>query len=326
MTMRIEDFCDVKDGGLVLRCRLWDYLRHDILTADDVINRQLDMLERLGSSNLPLIIKGESGSGKDRIAQYAHDVSNRKNKPLHKINCAYYPDVQTANRLLGSEGLLYQAADSSLYIENMDMLSDQSQHQLWEFISSAEGKRRNIRLMACLRENGGSRDYALIEPLSDYFGSVEFVLPPLRRRKADILLLTMQQLQSIREQHRVVRTVSPEVMETILAYEWPGNIRQLIKVINQMAFMSDDTLMDSVSLLQSMLSVNKRHLPPQPVQQEPATAKTLKELVADYEVGIINQYVERYGSQRKAAAALGISHSALSIKLTKYYAASSGKK
>ncbi len=324
--MRIEDFCDIVNGSLVLRCRLQDYLRHDILTADDSLNRQLDMLERIGASDIPLIIKGEAGSGKDRIAQYAHDVSSRKNKALHKINCAYYPDVQTANRLLGSGGLLYQAVDSSLYIENIDMLSSQSQYQLWEQLSSAEGKRRNIRMMACLRESSGpSRDYQLIEPLSDYFSSVEFVIPPLRQRKADILLLTMQQLQDIRDQHQVIRSVSPAVMSAMLDYEWPGNIRQLIKVVTRMAFMSDDTLMDSVSQLQSCLTDNKQFRHTQTAEQATSPSKTLKELVADYEVRIINQYIERYGSQRKAAAALGISHSALSIKLTKYYASSKNK-
>ena len=327
IAMRIEDFCDVAEGGLVLRQRLGSFVRHNITSVNPHVNKQLDMLERMGSSNIPLTIKGEAGSGKDRIARYAHDFSDRKSKPFASINCAYYPDVQIANRLFGSNGLLQQSAGGSLYIENIDMLSLQTQQQLWEHIVSEAGKRQNIRFMTCLRETVRSHpDCALIEPLMDYFGSMEFLIPPLRERQEDILLLTMQQLQSIHEQYRVVRRISPKVMTEILTYDWPGNIRQLIKVIDRMAFMADDTLMDSISQLRSCIAANKQFLHAHTTEQETQPAKTLKEMVAEYEIRIINQYIERYGSQRKAAAALGISHSALSIKLTKHYAAPSEQK
>ena len=190
---------------------------------------------------------------------------------------------------------------------------------MWEHISSKEGQQQNIRFMACLQDNTRA---AFIEPLADYFGSMEFHLPPLRERPGDTLLLTMQQLQFIQVQYRVIRTVSPNVMEAILDYEWPGNIRQLIRTINRMAFMSDNTLMNSVKLFQNCLSSHKQTGKPNAMQEPQLENKTLKELVADYEVTIINQYVERYGSLRKAATALGISPSALSSKLTKHYAAS----
>ena len=57
--MRIEDYCDIVDGGLAFRGKLQDYLRHNILTSDPVINRQLDILDRLNTSNVPLTIRGE---------------------------------------------------------------------------------------------------------------------------------------------------------------------------------------------------------------------------------------------------------------------------
>ena len=63
MAMRIEEYCDVSNGALVLRERLQDHIRRGILTCDPVMNRQLDMLDRLGPSNIPLTIHGESGCG-----------------------------------------------------------------------------------------------------------------------------------------------------------------------------------------------------------------------------------------------------------------------
>ena len=98
--VRIEDYCDIADGGLVIRGRLQQYIRQNIITCDPVMLRQLDMLDRLSASNVPLTILGEAGCGKDSIAQYAHDVSARKNKPFLKINCAYLTeDLVTAELL-----------------------------------------------------------------------------------------------------------------------------------------------------------------------------------------------------------------------------------
>ena len=92
-----------------------------------------------------------------------------------------------------------------------------------------------------------------------------------------------------------------------------------------MAFMSDTTLMDSIHQFESCLSAHGQLHQMQNTPEQCPKEKPLKELVLDYEVMIINQYIERYGSLRKAAAALEISHSALSSKLTKYYASQPNK-
>ena len=89
--------------------------------------------------------------------------------------------------------------------------------------------------------------------------------------------------------------------------------------------MSDKTLLDSVQLLEKSLSAHGELQQEQIHVTQPPHSKTLKELVLDYEVMIINQYIEQYGSIRKAAAALGVTHAALSIKLTKYNIASPAK-
>ena len=322
MAMRIEEYCDVSNGALVLRERLQDHIRRGILTCDPVMNRQLDMLDRLGPSNIPLTIHGESGCGKDGIVRYAHQASGREGKPFLKINCAYLPEAQIACELFGNgsgaPGLLNKAAGGSLYIENINLLSPQTQYQLMEQINRIAKQPNDIRFITCLQDSG--REHGLIEQLMYYFNSMTFSIPPLRQRQADILLLTMQQLRFIYDEYRVERAVSPKVMTAMLAYDWPGNIRQLTKVIDRMAFMSDTTLMDSISQFESCLSahgqLHQMHSAPEQCPKE----KPLKELVLDYEVMIINQRIERYGSLRKAAAALGISHSALSSKLSKYYA------
>lgn len=322
--VRIEDYCDIIDGGLAIRGRLQSYVRHNILTCDATMRSQLDMLDRLGNANIPLTILGEAGCGKDSIAQYAHDVSNRKNKPFLKINCAYLTEDLVAAELFGTEGydhgLLHRAAGGSLYIENVTLLSRQTQYRLMEHIQATSGKANDIRYIIYA---GGSREQRLIEPLIYYFNSSPFVIPPLRERPADIILLTMQQLRHIHENLGLERTVSPDVMTAMLNYDWPGNIRQLANVLERIAFMSDNVLMDSVPLLQRCLSANTQFQQMQSVVEEPPQAKTLKELLSEYEIKIINQHVAQYGTLRKAATVLGVSHSLLSYKLKKYYESTS---
>jgi len=321
--VRIEEYCDIVDGGLAIRGKLQDYVRHNIITCDPGMISQLDMLDRLGKSNIPLTILGEAGCGKDGIAQYAHEVSSRKNKSFLKINCAYLTEDLVTTELFGSgeheHGLLHRAAGGTFYIENITLLSRQTQYRLMEHIQSTNGNTNDIRYIIYPSNMHSLREANLIEPLIYYFNSSPFLIPPLRERPADIILLTMQQLRHIHENLGLERTISPEVMTAILNYDWPGNIRQLINVLERMAFISDNILMDSAALLQRCLSANKQFQKMQTPDEQPPQSKSWKELMAEYELKIINQYVARYGTLRKAAKVLGVSHSLLSYKLKKHY-------
>ena len=291
--VRIEDYCDIVNGGLTIRGRLQSYARHNILTCDATMHSQLDMLDRLGNTNIPLTILGEAGCGEDNIAQYAHDVSSRRNKPFLKINCAYLTEDLVTAELFGSGsselGLLHRAEGGSLYIENITLLPDQTQYRLMKHIHATNGKTNDIRYIIYPNSMNGMQEPRLTAPLIHYFNSSPFVIPALRERPADIILLTMQQLRHIHENLGLERTVTPDVMAAILEYDWPGNIRQLNNVLERMAFMSDNTLMDSVALLQRCLSANKQFRHMQTTAEHPPQPKLWKELMSEYEIKIINQ-------------------------------------
>lgn len=327
--MKIEDFCDITGGRLVFRGSLQPYIRGDIISCDPELNQLLDKLVQLGNADIPIMLRGESGCGKDLVARYAHDVSCRAQKPFLKINCAFLPEREATNELFGTggkSGLLQQAAGGSLYIENINYLSVQTQYRFQQHIQSSAGTPNEIRYMISLHPAAESKqEKCLIEPLLYHFSSMPIIIPPLRERPADILLITLQQLSFIHEHYGVERAVGPRVMEAMLDYDWPGNTRQLISVIEQMAFMSANTRMDSIQLLQSCLSTHKQFHRFQANADQQLTTKSLKEMVLDYEIMIINQHIEQYGSLRKAATALKVSQSTLSSKLSKHYASSSKK-
>ena len=106
-------------------------------------------------------------------------------------------------------------------------------------------------------------------------------------------------------------------MSAMLQYDWPGNARQLSNIIDQMAFTSAHTCIDSVSLLQQCLH-REEQLRKSDREKLPASGKSLKQLLQDYEILIIQQYVESYGSIRKAAEALQTSPATLSRRITEH--------
>jgi len=320
--MYIEDYCHLINGGLVLKDKFSSFTRENILTDNTIMNQQLDMLDHSRTAVFPLIISGEKGCGKDMIAKYACQMSDRSGENFLKINCAYMTDEHISRELFGSKtnsfsSLLRRACGGTLYIENAHLLSVQMQSRLNDYLSSDEGQEANIRLFTGT-DNTEEYESLLIDSLIYNFSAKIFDIPPLRQRPEDILLLSMQQLSQIKQEYQIERILSPNVMEAILSYEWPGNIRQLINTIDRMAFFSNSTLIDSVSVLHNSLSSTSRFYEP---KQSPVISlkdKSLKELTLEYEVMVINQYIEEYGSLRKAAVALKTSPSVLSSKITKF--------
>lgn len=320
--MKIQDYCDTVEGALKLKVPLRTFSRGSIVTDDDDMKRQLDLLVRCGQGRVPLTICGEKGSGKDSIARYAHEVSSRSGVPLIKINCSYLTAEQQYIKLFGpaanrSLGLLHRAAGGSLYIENADRMPTHLQYQLTEFIQADSAEENRIRFMICIQDQD-STNPCLSEEMASYFNTMVFDIPPLRKRPQDILLLSFQQLQYIRQEYRLERTLSPEIMSAMLAYEWPGNTRQLTHTIERMAILSDDTLIESIQLLHRCLTPGQQQRTSLLSAPPPPETRSLKQIVADYEIMVINQAIEQHGSIRKAATALKTSHATLSRKITEY--------
>lgn len=321
--MKIQDYCDTKNGALQLRMPLQTFSWGNIVTDDADMKHQLEMLQRVSQGRAPLTIRGEKGSGKDRIAQYAHDISSRHRVPLVKTNCAYLSEEQLYVKLFGPAanrelGLLHRAAGGSLYLENADRMSEYLQYQLMRYIRENAAEEKTPRFMICLQDQDTQMP-KLLEDMAYYFGAMVFDIPPLRQRPQDILLLAFQQLQVIRQEYRLERALSPEIMSAMLTYEWPGNIRQLSHTIERMAILCDNTLIDSVHLLQRCLNPSQQLQTRSSGAAKLPESRSLKRIVQDYEFLVIQQSIEQHGSIRKAAAALQTSHATLSRKITEYH-------
>ena len=315
--MQIQDYCDVEKDGLRLRRSLQSFSRGGIVTDDEGLRGQLEILMRAGRGCVPLIIIGEKGSGKDRIARYVHSISERHQGPFIKSNFAYLPEGRMLEELFSAERrnftLLERARGGTLYLENVEQMSDYVQYRLLERLNAHP---ESIRLIVGLREPE-THVPNLTGQLAACGNTLTVEVPPLRKRKQDILLLVFQQLQNLRQDYHLERTISPNVMAEMLQYDWPGNVRQLSNTIDQMAFTSAHTCIDSVALLQQCLH-REEQLRRSDREKIPTSGKSLKQLLQDYEILIIQQYVENYGSIRKAAEALQTSPATLSRRITEH--------
>ena len=211
--MKIQDYCDTNNGVLQLRIPLQSFSWGNIVTDDAHMKRQLEMLQRVSQGRAPLTIRGEKGSGKDRIAQYAHDISTRYKVPLVKTNCAYLSEEQLYVKLFGPAanrelGLIHRAAGGCLYLENADRMSEYLQYQLMRYIRENASDDKTPRFMICMQDRD-AQEHKLSEDMAYYFGAMVFDILPLRERPQDILLLAFQQLQIIRQEYRLERTLSP---------------------------------------------------------------------------------------------------------------------
>lgn len=315
--MQLQDYCHVESRGLRLRKPLQSFAIGEIITDDSRLRRQLDLLARAERSGAPLIIIGEKGTGKDKIAHWAHTISERHQGPFIKSNFAYLPEGRMLEELFGMErrsvALLERARGGTLYLENVEQMSGYVQYRLLEYLQASPER---VRLIIGLRE-AETHQPSLTEQLTASFQTLLVEVPPLRARRQDILLLAFQQLQNLRQEYHLERTLSPAVMTAMLQYDWPGNGRQLANTLDQMAFTSDRVCIDSTSLLQQCLH-REEQLRKTGGEKLPASGKSLKQLLQDYEILIIQQYVESYGSIRKAAQVLKTSPATLSRRITEY--------
>jgi len=280
------------------------------------------------------LIQGESGTGKELVAEAIHRASERHSGPFIQVNCAAIPDNLLESELFGVEKGAYTGADKGRpgYIEMASggtLLLD----EIGELPLDLQGK-----LLRVIEEKGVARvggtafkslDFRLIcatnrnlsdmvkrgEFRKDLFFRINVVLvnlPPLKERREDIPLLLAHFLDKLCPEPAAKPEFSPEVLELLSHYSFPGNVRELKNTVER------------ITLLLPGVKVRRHHLPPE--IQEPgiigstfetfAVGKPLKEAVMEFE----NKYIEKvvhYAGGRKTLAAkmLGMSRKVLWEKL-----------
>jgi DNA-binding NtrC family response regulator len=307
----------------------------NIIGQSPELHAVFDVIKRAAPTRATVLILGESGTGKELIAQAVHEESTRRDKPFVKVNCAALTETLLESELFGHEkgsftgavgrreGRFELADGGTLFLDEIGDVSPGMQVKLlrvlqqqeFERVGGSQTVKVDVRMIAATNKDLEAQVRAgkFREDLFYRLNVVQVTLPPLRQRKADIPLLVAWFIQKYCAEHeKKISGLAPGTLNGLLAYDWPGNIRELSNAIERGVVLSHGQILNSDDLAPSSAKQQreaggKQLIPGAPLSviERSAILKTL-ELVD--------------GSTSRAAKMLGISVRKIQYKLKEYAA------
>jgi PAS domain S-box-containing protein/TyrR family helix-turn-helix protein len=300
------------------------------------MQRVFDTAMRIARVDSSVLITGESGSGKGLIARLIHEASARAEGSLIHINCGTIPENLIEAELFGYEkgaftgaqqqgkaGYFEMAEGGSLFLDEIGELPPALQVKLLHFletnevvrVGSTRPRRINARILAATNRDlermvaeGGFR-----KDLYFRLKVVPLAIPPLKQRVEDIPPLIHFFLEKFNRKCGVQKTISPAAVDCLRRYPYPGNVRELANLIEQLVVLTPDDRIDHEDLPGAV-----QHGGREPYEIAPNGPKGLKQVVQDVECQVIVAALKTHGSLRSAARQLGVDHTTLSRKIKRY--------
>ncbi len=303
-----------------------------VIGESGAMQEVLSMVRRAAASDATVLVRGESGTGKELIARALHHASPRAVGPLVKVNCAALPESLLESELFGHEkgaftgavatrkGRFELADGGTLFLDEIGDLPLHLQVKLLRVLQEREFERVgssrpiavNVRLVAATHRPLETlvREGRFRDDLYYRINVVTITLPPLRERREDLPLLIEHFLRTFAARNgKTIRGLTRDARETLLRYDYPGNVRELENLIERAVVLTRD---DAISLADIPLTL---HEP----AAEPAAPVTLTAAVEGLERRMIRDALDRAGGvQTRAADLLGVSERVLRYKLRKY--------
>jgi two-component system NtrC family response regulator len=316
---------------------------HERYKFDSIVSQSKDMEEvlntsgRVAKSNTTVLIRGESGTGKELIARVIHYASNRSDKPLVTVNCAALSEHLLESELFGHEkgaftgafssriGRFEQADKSTLFIDEIGDIPVQTQVKLlrvlqfgeFERVGSSDVIKVDVRIIAATNRNLEEmiKNKLFREDLYYRINVVSITLPPLRERKSDIKPLIDHFIKKIAKENRKdIKGMSKEAYNTLIQYNFPGNVRELENIIERAVVLSREAMIITDDL-PSEVSINTK----QEILDPYNFINPFPEKIAAFESVIIKEALKiKRGNQSKAAQLLGITERHLRSRMQKH--------
>ncbi|MGE3143779.1 MAG: sigma 54-interacting transcriptional regulator [Hyphomonadaceae bacterium] len=194
------------------------------------------VMARVTGTDLTVLIEGESGAGKERVARAVHEFSKRAQAPFVTMSLAGALGARIENELFGAEGKLAQAGNGTLFLEDVDDLPMEAQTRLISLLQANDpGPRPNVRLIAAAQRNLGAlvRAGGFRQDLFYRLNVVTVRLPPLRERLDDIGDLARAFLVRARREGLPEKTLDASAIERLKTHDWPGNVRELENLLKR---------------------------------------------------------------------------------------------
>lgn len=297
-----------------------------LVAHSKVMQRLLQKAARIAATDEPVLILGETGTGKEMLARWIHAHSTRDNRPFLPLNCTALPSTLIESELFGyrkgaftdarqdKAGLFEAVQGGTIFLDEIGELPHNVQVKLLRVLDTREilplGAREPIhvdfRLIAAthqeiheLRDEGRFR-----EDLYYRIGVFVLRLPPLRERLEELPLLALMFAREVRSNAQI----SPEVIERLMCYHWPGNIRELRNVVHHAAVLAESGIIYIDHLPEWFLEKIDQ------IEQE--RNKSLKSAVRVFETKILQAYLDACkGDVQRALKMLGVARSSFYRKL-----------
>jgi Nif-specific regulatory protein len=292
-----------------------------------------EQVAQVAQTNTTVLIRGESGTGKELIAHAIHYNSLRAKKPFVKVSCAALPDTLIESELFGYEkgaftgaiarkkGRFEMAEGGTLFLDEIGDINLSTQVKLlrvlqereFERVGGTDSVKVNVRMIAATNKDmeKAIAEGAFREDLYYRLNVFTIFVPPLRERKADMLLLADHFLEKFSREHgKVIKRISTPAIDMLMAYHWPGNVRELENALERAVLVCDSAV------------IHGHHLPPSLQTADSSgtvTRVSLKDAVAGYERDLIQDALKTTrGNRAKAARLLDTTERILNYKVRAY--------
>jgi Nif-specific regulatory protein len=333
--VRKEERQRLMNESVRLQERLEDKFRFSNIIGNSREMREVfEKVTQVARADTTVLIRGESGTGKELIAQAIHYNSLRREKPFIRVNCAAIPEPLIETEFFGHEkgaftdarsqkkGRFELADGGTIFLDEIGDLSPMTQVKLLRVLQEGEFERVggtetltvDVRVITATNASLEERiqQGTFREDLYYRLNVFSILLPPLRERRTDILLLADQFMLKYGRKHgKPIKRISTPAIDMLRQYHWPGNVRELENCIEQAVLMCDDQVIHSY------------HLPPTLQTAESSGTMphlSLDDAVAQYEKELIQDALKATrGNRARAARLLNTTERIIGYKITKYH-------
>ena len=305
----------------------------EIISKSANFQRVLQQIEQVAATDATVLILGESGTGKELIARAVHHISNRSKKPLVKVNCATLPATLIESELFGHEkgaftgamerkiGRFELADGGTIFLDEIGELPIELQAKLLRVLQEGEFERLgnpktmkvNVRVIAATnrRLDKAIEKKEFREDLYYRLNVFPITCPPLRNRKEDIPLL----IEHFCQKHegklgRKITDVPATVIDALMAYDWPGNIRELENIIERAMILSRNGILDYGEWIPTEKI-------PAGENGKPAGTMKLEDVEKEHIIETLKKTSWKVSGEKGAAKILGLNATTLEARMKK---------
>jgi PAS domain S-box-containing protein/TyrR family helix-turn-helix protein len=311
-----------------------------VVTRNTKMLNILELCHRIAQTETTVLILGETGVGKELIAENIHNWSDRAEMgPLIEVNCSAIPKELLESEFFGYEsgsftgakkggkpGLFELASEGSILLDEIGDLPLEMQAKLLRVLETKQylrlgglkHKRINTRFIAATNKDLEEmvKEGLFREDLYYRLNVVPIAIPSLRERLDDIPILLSFFLNKFNQKYGLSKSFCPEAISLLQKYHWPGNVRELKNIIERLVLISSKNIIYKEDIPSNITKAMEKSENAKKTYR--LKGQSLKDIREELEITILKEAIEKYGSIREIARELGLSHTAVGKKMRKY--------